>query len=656
MWFGRQTLEKNRKDVRFLVGRRFLYASLSCTFLVGIVVPTTPASALELFGYSISSSGIKRVEENKPTEDVPDPVPYKANLTLSGQGDLDALRTRLEEASMLLGKQESPPSGSVGLLTRARADRKRLVGTLFGAAHYGGVVEIMINGRDLDEIALDADLKSAGSADVSINVSTGPVFSFSQPKAMTVDGAPISLETYDIRAGEAARSSLVLDAEEAIVKHYQARGYPYARIEDRLLEADHKTDQLDVSLTLDPRQQARFGQVTVVGAAEVDATFIAQQANIPQGELYSPSEIARATKRLRTLGVFASVIIRPADRLDADGSVPMIIEVKERKHRTIGAGITAGNLDGVGIEGFWTTRNLFGKAESLRVEGSVSKIGQNAVDKLDYHLAVLFAKPGAFGPSSVFDAKIAADITNPDAFEKRAISGEMGVRHQFSEQISGRVGVKVEYSRLKETTGTTNSLLVSTPLELSYDTRNNVLDPSEGIYLLLKSEPTISNRNKAKFIKSSASLSAYQALDDAKRFVIAGRVEAGTILGASKADIPKDRLFFAGGGNSIRGYAFQAAGPRTSDNKPAGGRSFATASLEARIKMTDTIGLAAFVDTGGAFDGTVPGKKGQWFTGVGAGVRYLTPIGPLRADVAIPLKKIKGEPQYGVYLGLGQAF
>jgi translocation and assembly module TamA len=52
----------------------------------------------------------------------------------------------------------------------------------------------------------------------------------------------------------------------------------------------------------------------------------------------------------------------------------------------------------------------------------------------------------------------------------------------------------------------------------------------------------------------------------------------------------------------------------------------------------------------------VPGKKGQWFTGVGAGVRYLTPIGPLRADVAIPLKKIKGEPQYGVYLGLGQAF
>ncbi|HAT88121.1 MAG TPA: outer membrane protein assembly factor [Rhizobiales bacterium] len=656
MWFGMQAFEKKRKSVRLSVGRCFLFASLASTFLVGGVAIATPASALDLFGYSFTASGIEKIEASKPSEDVPDPTPYTANLTVAGQGDVEALRKNLEEASILLGKQENPPSGSVGLLTRARADRKRLVGALFGAAHYGGVVEIKINGHNLDEIALDADLKSSGPASISINVDTGPVFSFSQPKAVTMDGAPIALDAYDIRAGDAARSSLVLEAEEAIVKDYQSRGYPFARIEKRTLEADHKINQLDVSLMLDPGQQARFGRVTVEGAEEVDATFIAQQANIPQGELYSPDQIAKATKRLRTLGVFASVIIRPGETLDADGSVPMIIEVKERKHRTIGAGITAGNLDGVGMEGFWTTRNLFGRAESLRFEGSVSKIGQNSIDKLDYHLALLFAKPGAFGPSSVFDAKIAADINNSDAFEKRAISGEMGVSHQFSEQISGRAGVKVEYSRLKESSGISNSLLVSTPLELSYDSRDNVLDPREGIHLLLKTEPTISNRNKAKFVKSSVSLSAYQALDDAKRFVIAGRVEAGTILGASRADIPKDRLFFAGGGNSIRGYAHQAAGPRGTDGKPSGGRSFTTASLEARVKMTDTIGLAAFVDTGGAFDGTKPGKNGQWFTGVGAGVRYLTPIGPLRADVAIPLKKIKGEPQYGVYLGLGQAF
>ena len=138
--------------------------------------------------------------------------------------------------------------------------------------------------------------------------------------------------------------------------------------------------------------------------------------------------------------------------------------------------------------------------------------------------------------------------------------------------------------------------------------------------------------------------------------MLAGKISTGTIVGASKSDVPTDRRFFTGGGGSIRGYSYQMAGPRDSSNDPTGGRSYIAGSLEARMKVTDTIGLAAFVDVGNTFNSSMPKFEDEWYTGVGAGVRYLTPIGPLRLDVAVPLKKIKDEPKFGVYLGLGQAF
>jgi len=214
----------------------------------------------------------------------------------------------------------------------------------------------------------------------------------------------------------------------------------------------------------------------------------------------------------------------------------------------------------------------------------------------------------------------------------------------------------VEYARVKDSTSSQTSLLTALPMELSWDSRDNKLDPTEGFQVLLEAEPTISASDDVRFFKIGATATGYYALDEAKRFVLAGKIAAGSIIGADKSDIPADRRFYTGGGGSIRGYAFQAAGPRDAANKPSGGRSYALVSVEGRMRVTDTIGLAAFVDTGGSFNSTLPGKDGDYYTGVGAGIRYLTPVGPLRLDVAVPLKKIKGEPQYGVYLGLGQAF
>ncbi len=647
-----------RKDHRFgaLSGRNRGWRASTMSLCLATTMLSASwsgqASAFELFGYKFSTSGIEAVSKAKPTADIPDPVTYSVSLTSADE----ALTDELKAASLLIEKKEEPASGTTGLLMRARSDQKRLIAALYRKGLYGGTVDITVNDVRYDKVPLDEDLTKAASVKVAIAVKPGPVFTFSKPDAQLSDGAPVDLQRYGVIAGAPAYSQLVLDAEDAILADYRDRGFALAKIEERSLAADHKTGKLDVTLRVDHGPLARFGQVTITGNEDVDTDLIVQQAAIPVGETYSPAAVAKANRNLRALGVFDSVIVKPADAVLADGSLPIEISVKERKFRTIGAGITIGNLDGVGLEGYWVHRNLFGGAESLRIQGSIANIGQNDVKDLDYNADIIFKKPGVIGPASTFDAKLSVDFTNPDAYQKRAVSGEVGLSYQWTDALSTRAAFKTEYARITDSTGTDSNLLFSTPLELAYDKRDSKLDPTEGFYALIDAEPTISSDGSLAFLKSSATLSAYQAIDAAKRFVLAGKISAGSIVGASKSDVPTDRRFFTGGGGSIRGYSYQMAGPRDSNNDPTGGRSYITASLEARMKVTDTIGLAAFVDAGNTFNSSMPQFKDEWYTGVGAGVRYLTPIGPLRLDVAVPLKKIKDEPKFGVYLGLGQAF
>src|SRR5690606_39209343 len=127
---------------------------------------------------------------------------------------------------------------------------------------------------------------------------------------------------------------------------------------------------------------------------------------------------------------------------------------------------------------------------------------------------------------------------------------------------------------------------------------------------------------------------AYRALDSDGRSVVAARVAAGSIVGAPLSAIPADRRFYSGGGGSVRGYGFQGVGPRDAAGKPTGGRSFAEASLEMRFKLNDRIGLVPFVDAGTVSAGTLPGAS-AWQFGAGLGLRYLTPLGPLRVDAAV---------------------
>jgi translocation and assembly module TamA len=136
---------------------------------------------------------------------------------------------------------------------------------------------------------------------------------------------------------------------------------------------------------------------------------------------------------------------------------------------------------------------------------------------------------------------------------------------------------------------------------------------------------------------------------------LAERLNLGSIAGAGLQDVPADRRFYAGGGGSVRGYAYQGIGPKDDDGNPIGGLSLFEASLEMRAAVTDKIGIVPFIDAGSVSEKEIPDFS-DVKVGAGVGLRYITPFGPLRIDAALPLNRERGDPRFGIYAGIGQAF
>ena len=229
------------------------------------------------------------------------------------------------------------------------------------------------------------------------------------------------------------------------------------------------------------------------------------------------------------------------------------------------------------------------------------------------------------------------------------------MRREFSDQLSARVGAEVQFADEQDVFGNRTYLLTGIIGEVAYDTRDDKLNPTKGINAVAFAEPAYDAKGGNFMLFTKAQVSAYQALDESRRFVLAGRLGAGSIIAPSIRAVPAARRFFSGGGGSIRGYAYRNVGPRIA-GEVTGGRSFVEASAEVRMKVTETIGLVGFVDAGNSFSSVYPDFSEGLKVGAGAGIRYFTPVGPLRLDVAVPLNPEKDDPSFAVYVGLSQAF
>lgn len=613
---------------------------------VALCGPMRDAHAFKIFGMSF-------FEKDEDTTEVIDPVNYTLNLE-TGTSNED-LKEALENASRLFQEKDQPVSGNLGLVIRARDDRDRLLAALYENARYGGVIGITVNGQDIDSLPPDPVFPAGAPVPVTVSVKPGPVFTIGKV-TLEGDAAGKNPDDYDLVPGAQANSTLIIKAGEQVVEDLKKEGRPLAKLTNRAAVADHSNNTVDVDIAAEGGPVAPFGTVTVVGTKTVDPQFVANYSRLNTGGRYSPEEIRKANERLRALGVFASITIKEPQTLAPDGSLPLTIEVSEGKHRYFGGGAQYSTTDGFGIQGYWGHRNLFGQAESLRVEGSVNRLGENDISSLDYNAGILFAKPGAFGPASTFNASLKASLLDPDAYKATIFTGAAGATFELSDTDTVSGGAELSWANIDDAFGKNEYLTAALPFEYVRDTRDNKLNPTEGYRASINAKPSYEIDGQTFFSSFEGSISGYYGLGEENKTVLAARLGAGTIVGGDGlVDIPANRRFYLGGGGTVRGYSYQEISPRNADDDLLGGRSYVNATVEARIGITDTIGIVPFVDVG-----TVSAKSAPDFSdikaGAGVGVRYLTPFGPIRLDVAVPLNPYPGGTSYGIYAGIGQSF
>ena len=194
----------------------------------------------------------------------------------------------------------------------------------------------------------------------------------------------------------------------------------------------------------------------------------------------------------------------------------------------------------------------------------------------------------SIGPDSKFFSRFRTVYEHPDAYDRFSTEIAAGLSYQFTREQSASVEVSLEYEDVDDFFHPDGQrhLIASLPTQYVFDNRDNKLDPKRGFRALAFAEPAHDFLTGATFVKFRGELSAYKAIDDAQRFVLAGRVAAGSIVGASVEDIPADRRFYVGGGGSVRGYEYQGIGPKDPEGNPIGGRSYMELSAEMRIQVT----------------------------------------------------------------------
>ncbi len=356
-----------------------------------------------------------------------------------------------------------------------------------------------------------------------------------------------------------------------------------------------------------------------------------------------------------TLGTFSSVRIKPDQALAADGSLPVTVDIAERPRRAIDLGASYATDLGIGLTAAWQHRNLFGNAEQLSISGAF-RFGGSAAIRPSYEVTARFVKPDFLARDQALELKTTALQQSLKAYDQTAVIGTAIISRKLTPHWTVSVGVLGEIEQITQEGRRDTYHLVGVPLTARYDSTNSLFDPTLGIRASVSVMPMQAlGTNTGSFLISQIGGSTYFDIAGDGRSVMAVRGLVGQVAGVGVFGLPPDHRFYAGGSGTVRGFRFQSIGPTFPSGRPTGGTAVAAGSLEVRQRVYGEFGVVAFVDAGQVTDNGMP-FSGGWSVGAGLGVRYHTPIGPIRLDVGVPLNRRAGDDKFGVYVGIGQAF
>jgi translocation and assembly module TamA len=584
-------------------------------------------------------------------------VPQEAVLSLP-PGTSEDLRTVLENASLTLSLDREGLDEVADYVGAARADYRRLLTGLYAEGYYGGVVSITVDGREASTIQpLEAP---AAVSRVVLSVDPGPRFTFGTAAVGPL--APATELPLGFAPGEVARSETIREAVRAAVAAWRDEGHALAAVASQETVAAHPGDRLDVAVTIAAGPRLTFGEVTASGNVAVRTARVLRIAGIPEGDVFSPLALERAAERLRRTGAFDSVALVEAESAGPGATLPVAIQVTEALPRRLGFAAEISSLDGLSASAFWLHRNLLGGAERLRVEAEVSNIGGEdlgAEGGTDYALGLSFGRPATFSADNDLFIEARIEEENAEDYALSQFTLDVGITRFVSEGVTASAALGLLVSEEETAVESRDFTLLTLPLGGTADRRDDPRDARAGFYLGLEATPFVGvSGDTGAGARLYADARAYRTLG---RITLAGRTQLGSVYGPDRADVPQDFLFFSGGGGSVRGQEFQSLGVEVPDpDAPGetvtlGGAGFAGLQAEARVRVTERIGVVAFADAG--FVGADPlGGEGEWQGGLGLGGRYSTVVGPIRVDLATPATGDAAFEEVQLYIGIGHSF
>lgn len=548
----------------------------------------------------------------------------------------------LEAVSDTVGLREKPPL-SLGLLkSRVKRDIPRIVQALRALGFFAAHAESVIDGQ-------------AEPVRVTFHIDTGPLYTFSSVEIQVMGDAlpkeikPSGTSALGLNSGDPARSKKILEAEKGMIRWYRVRGFPYAKMASRKVLVHHAEKHVTVAFLIDPGPKAGFGKTTMTGLESVDEAFVRDKIPWREGAPYDADLISKGQKNLTGTGLFSIVRIMEGKSLDQQGNLPVTVAVTERKHRSIRAGVSYKTDEGPGVSASWEHRNLLHRGERLGLLGELSSSTRSVEG--------VFRQPVFMRDDQTLRLSLRLADDRPDAYTSRNIKGSAIVERAVTDRLIIGGGLSYKWAKIDQIGKEENYSLLSVPLHLDWNTSDDLLNPTRGGRLFLQAAPFFDLFGSDNgFAKGRVGYRRYLQVFNQPSLVLAGRVALGLIEGAERDEIPADERFYAGGGGSIRGYAYQSVGPLSSGD-PIGGKALCEVSLEMRVNLSDRLGLVGFLDGGGAFTNRILDSEEDFLWGAGVGFRYFTPLGPLRFDVGFPLDRREGiDDSYQIYVSLGQAF
>ncbi len=595
----------------------------------------------------------------QPPARAADPQPYDVTIEKTGDAAIDGA---LHDSSTLISLRDSAPVGPFALVTRAQGDADRLQTALHSFGYYGGQATIRIDGKTLDDPSLPDALaaKPTGDkAEITVTVARGPLFHL---RHVTVDG-PVSTQDrakLGIAPGDPAVASAVLAAQDNLLESLRSSGHALAKVSppDAVETPDDKV--LDITFHADPGPRVDIGPISVDGLKVTNDSYVRRRLLVHSGQLYNPAEIERARQDLSASGVFSSVDARIPNHLAPDGTIPLSFTVTERPRHAVAFNVAYSTDTGPTAGATFTYRNVFGNAETLVLGAAITQAETGAEIKgPGYNFNATFTQPDFLRRDQSLSYNAAYLKENLYAYSRKAELAGVSFSRKLTDQWSASAGLTGTQERVTQEGATDDYSLIGLPLGLTYDSTgpDGLFNPTHGIKGKLTVTPTVPfGAHSSLFTLIQLSGSTYFNLASAEgRSVIAVRGLVGSAQGASTFQIPPDQRFYAGGSATVRGYRFQSVGPLFADQRPIGGTSVTAATVEYRQRFGASLGAVVFADAGQVGTTSAP-FTGKILTGVGAGARYYTALGPIRLDIAVPLEKRRKDEILEAYIGLGQAF